>query len=206
MPSSPRSTPADRGGRPPRPARPPAPSPGCRWKATPSLRWPRTTPARSRRRCCPRWGRGLSRSSRSSAISCAASTRSRTRPSRGKESIALDLKTPEGREILYRIIAKADALMQNFRRNTWKNLGLEYEDVQKVTPRLVYLFAASYGSKGPQATMPAFHPTVSAIAGAGRSHVRRRQPAHGLDAGGPRRRDLRRHRAPPRPPGAAAHR
>ena len=85
----------------------------------------------------------------------------------GKESIALDLKTPEGREILYRIIARADALMQNFRRNTWKNLGLEYEDVQKVNPRLVYLFAASYGSKGPQATMPAFHPTVSAIAGAG---------------------------------------
>ena len=58
-----------------------------------------------------------------------------------KESIALDLKTPEGREILYRIIARADALMQNFRRNTWKNLGLEYEDVQKVNPRLVYLFA-----------------------------------------------------------------
>ena len=85
----------------------------------------------------------------------------------GKDSIALDLKSAKGREILYRLIAHADALMQNFRRNTWKDLGLEYEDVKKINPRLVYLFAASYGTKGPQSTQPAFHPTVSAIAGAG---------------------------------------
>ncbi len=84
-----------------------------------------------------------------------------------KESIALDLKTEEGRQILYRLITHAAALMQNFRRNTWSELGLEYAEIKKINPRLVYLFAASYGTKGPQATQPAFHPTVSAIAGAG---------------------------------------
>jgi crotonobetainyl-CoA:carnitine CoA-transferase CaiB-like acyl-CoA transferase len=83
----------------------------------------------------------------------------------GKESIALDLKSPAGREILHRLVARADAVLNNYRFGVSERLGADYESLREVKPDLIYLFASSYGSKGPQARRPAFHSTPHALAG-----------------------------------------
>jgi crotonobetainyl-CoA:carnitine CoA-transferase CaiB-like acyl-CoA transferase len=93
----------------------------------------------------------------------------------GKQSIALDLKRPEGRVIAHKLIIRADALLHNFRPGVPERLGIDYETCRGLNPRLVYLYGASYGDSGPDASRPAFHPIAGAIAGnavrqAGRGH------------------------------------
>jgi crotonobetainyl-CoA:carnitine CoA-transferase CaiB-like acyl-CoA transferase len=83
----------------------------------------------------------------------------------GKESIALDLKTPEGREIVHRLARGADVLLHNYRPGVPERLGIDYETVRALNRRLVYLYAASYGSTGPMSARPAFHVTAGAICG-----------------------------------------
>ena len=83
----------------------------------------------------------------------------------GKESIAVDLKRPEGRKIVHQLIAKADMLLHNFRVGAPERLGIDYETCRRLNPRLVYLYGASYGDTGPDASRPAFHPIAGAIAG-----------------------------------------
>ena len=85
----------------------------------------------------------------------------------GKESIAIDLKTAEGRAVFHRLVERADALMHNFRPGSWERIGLDYDTIRAVNPRLLYLYAGSYGSTGPYSRQPAFHPTLSAITGSG---------------------------------------
>ena len=57
---------------------------------------------------------------------------------RNKRGIALDLKSEKGREILIRLIKDADALIENYRRDTMTKLGLGYEDLKKINPGLIY--------------------------------------------------------------------
>jgi crotonobetainyl-CoA:carnitine CoA-transferase CaiB-like acyl-CoA transferase len=83
----------------------------------------------------------------------------------GKESIALDLKSEAGRKIAHKLIAKADMLLHNFRPGVPERLHIDYETCQKLNPRLIYLYGASYGDSGPDARRPAFHPIAGAIAG-----------------------------------------
>ena len=83
----------------------------------------------------------------------------------GKESIVIDLKTDRGQEILHKLVAKADLLMHNMRPNVPPRLGFDYDTLHKINPRLVYLYAGSYGSTGPHSHRPAFNPTMGAIAG-----------------------------------------
>ena len=85
----------------------------------------------------------------------------------GKESIAIDLKTERGQAILYKLVAQADVLMHNFRPGVAEKLGIGYEKIAALNPRLIYLYAASYGSSGPRAGRPAFGPALNAISGAG---------------------------------------
>lgn len=85
----------------------------------------------------------------------------------GKESFAIDLKKPDAREVMKRIVRNADALIHNFRPGVPERLQLDYESLRQVNPKLVYLYAASYGSKGPQRHRPAFHSTPHALCGAG---------------------------------------
>ncbi len=87
------------------------------------------------------------------------------RPTQGKESITLNLKAKEGQAILQRLAAKADILMHNFRPDVPPRLGFDYETLRKINPKLVYLYAASYGSTGPNAHRPAFNPTMGALSG-----------------------------------------
>ncbi len=87
------------------------------------------------------------------------------RVTRGKQRISIDLKKPEGTKILHQIVAEADVLVHNFRPGVPERLALDYETLRKVNPRLVYLYAASFGSSGTDAHRPAFDPVVSAMAG-----------------------------------------
>jgi crotonobetainyl-CoA:carnitine CoA-transferase CaiB-like acyl-CoA transferase len=85
----------------------------------------------------------------------------------GKESIELDLKQPEGLDILHRLIGGADALIQSFRPGVADRLGLGYKTCHRINPRLVYVFSTGYGSHGPLATQPAFHSSPNAWSGGG---------------------------------------
>jgi crotonobetainyl-CoA:carnitine CoA-transferase CaiB-like acyl-CoA transferase len=85
----------------------------------------------------------------------------------GKESIALDLKKPEGVAILHRLVAGADMFVHSFRPGVPERLKVDYATLSALNPALIYLYAASYGSKGPQAGRTAFHSTPNALSGAG---------------------------------------
>jgi crotonobetainyl-CoA:carnitine CoA-transferase CaiB-like acyl-CoA transferase len=87
------------------------------------------------------------------------------RAMQGKEDIALNLKDPRGREILHRLVAEADVFVHSFRGHVPEALGIDFETLRKVNPRLVYQYAASYGSTGPYRRQPAIDPVIAAFAG-----------------------------------------
>ncbi|MDM0020947.1 CaiB/BaiF CoA transferase family protein [Variovorax saccharolyticus] len=73
---------------------------------------------------------------------------------RNKESLAIDLKDPADLAALKRLVARADVLIQNFRPGVIERLGLGYEAVRAINPRLVYAGVSGYGETGPWADMP----------------------------------------------------
>jgi crotonobetainyl-CoA:carnitine CoA-transferase CaiB-like acyl-CoA transferase len=85
----------------------------------------------------------------------------------GKESIALDLKDPEGAAILHELIAGADVLLHSFRKGVPERLGYDASTALALNPRLVYVYGGSYGSRGPWNMRPAFHSTPNALCGGG---------------------------------------
>src|SRR6267154_1055335 len=84
---------------------------------------------------------------------------------RGKESIALDLKTPADREIFERLLDKADALVENFRPGTMEKLGYGWETLHARYPRLVYAAASGFGHTGPYSKYPAYDMVVQGLGG-----------------------------------------
>jgi len=84
---------------------------------------------------------------------------------RGKESIALDLKSPAGREIFERLLDKADALVENFRPGTMEKLGFGWESLHQRYPRLVYAAASGFGHTGPYSHYPAYDMVVQGLGG-----------------------------------------
>lgn len=79
---------------------------------------------------------------------------------RNKRSIALDLKHPDARAVLERLVKWADVLVTNYPPKVKKNLGLTYEQVAPLNPRLVYADITGYGSEGPEADKPGFDITA----------------------------------------------
>jgi crotonobetainyl-CoA:carnitine CoA-transferase CaiB-like acyl-CoA transferase len=75
---------------------------------------------------------------------------------RHKKSIALDLKRPEGREIVYRLVERSDVFAQNFRKGVAAKLGLDYPTLSRYNPKLIYASATGYGPNGPDAGEPSF--------------------------------------------------
>lgn len=73
---------------------------------------------------------------------------------RNKRSIALNLKDEEGKAIAISIIAKADILIENFRPDVMGRLGLGYENIKKINPRIVYCSSSGYGASGPYKNRP----------------------------------------------------
>ena len=84
---------------------------------------------------------------------------------RNKRSLALDLKQPDGKAVLQRLIATADVLLTNIRPAALARLGFGYEACQQINPRLVYAAATGFGQDGPWAARPAFDEVIQASSG-----------------------------------------
>jgi crotonobetainyl-CoA:carnitine CoA-transferase CaiB-like acyl-CoA transferase len=76
------------------------------------------------------------------------------RLNRNKESVALDLKSAEGKSAFLRLAARADVLVENLRPGAMRGLGFGYEAVREVNPRIVYASASGWGQDGPLASLP----------------------------------------------------
>ena len=83
----------------------------------------------------------------------------------GKESVAADLGTAEGRKIVHELVKTADMVMMSYRGEVGKRLEIDYETLRRINPRIVYLNAPGYGIDGPYATQPAYAPTMTAAVG-----------------------------------------
>lgn len=84
---------------------------------------------------------------------------------RNKRSIALDLKRPEGRQVALDLAAGADVVVENFSAGVMASLGLGYDTLAAVNPRLVYCAVSAYGRSGPDADRLGFDPIVQAETG-----------------------------------------
>lgn len=84
---------------------------------------------------------------------------------RNKRSIAIDLKTPQGLEIIRKLIATSAALVHNFRPGTAERMGLGEEAVRSVRQDIVYVSITGYGTKGPYAKQRAYDPVIQAMSG-----------------------------------------
>jgi len=73
---------------------------------------------------------------------------------RNKRSLSLDLKTPEGKKIFFQLAAKADVVVENFRSTVKHRLGVDYEAVKKINPRIVYGSISGFGQDGPYEGRP----------------------------------------------------
>lgn len=85
---------------------------------------------------------------------------------RGKESIALDLRTPQGREILKRLIVQAQVLVHNFRPDFAEKHGLSYEDVRAINPAIIYYMVSAFGEQGEYRLRPSVDSVVQGMTGA----------------------------------------
>jgi CoA:oxalate CoA-transferase len=84
---------------------------------------------------------------------------------RNKLAITLNLKTPEGKALLHKLVAKVDILVENFRPGTMEKLGLGYEALREINPKLVYTAISGFGRTGPNASKPAYDNTGQAAGG-----------------------------------------
>ncbi len=84
---------------------------------------------------------------------------------RGKESIVLNLKDAGDRAVFLEIVKKADVLTENYRPGTMAKLGLSYEDLAKLNPRLIFAASSGFGQTGPLAKYPAYDTIVQAMSG-----------------------------------------
>ena len=84
---------------------------------------------------------------------------------RGKRSVTLNLKHPRGKEILKELAKKSDILIENFKPGTMDKLGVGYEDLRKVNPRLIYAASSGFGQTGPYSSRPAYDLIIQGMGG-----------------------------------------
>jgi crotonobetainyl-CoA:carnitine CoA-transferase CaiB-like acyl-CoA transferase len=84
---------------------------------------------------------------------------------RNKESLALDLKTDEGKNICLQLLERADVFVENFRPGTAERLGIGYETLRRLNPRLIYCSISAFGQSGPYAEKPGFDTLGQAMSG-----------------------------------------
>lgn len=85
---------------------------------------------------------------------------------RNKESIAIDLKTAEGKKIAIDLVRQADIVVENFRYGVTRRLGLDYESLAKINPRLIYCSISGFGQTGPWRDKTAYDLVIQAVSGA----------------------------------------
>lgn len=83
----------------------------------------------------------------------------------GKESIALDLQSPEGADLVRRLAQEADVVLQCYRAGVAARAGVDEASLKKVNPNLVYVSAPGYGTGGPYGPKPAYAPSIAAASG-----------------------------------------
>ena len=84
----------------------------------------------------------------------------------GKRSIAIDLKSAEGKDVLRRLVRTADVLVENFRPGVMDRLGLSYQALKEVSPDLVYCAITGFGQEGPLRDAPAYDQIIQGMSGA----------------------------------------
>ncbi len=84
---------------------------------------------------------------------------------RGKESIGLDLRTDRGRELFYELVRRADVVISNFKPGTVGRLGIGYDDLKEINPKIVCVESCAFGETGPWRTAMGYGPLVRAGAG-----------------------------------------
>ena len=84
---------------------------------------------------------------------------------RNKRSLTLNLKTPKGKEILRRLLAEADVVVENFRPGVMERLGFGYEQLRDLNPRIIMTSISGFGQDGPAAMRPAFDSIAQAMGG-----------------------------------------
>ncbi|TIO53172.1 MAG: CoA transferase [Mesorhizobium sp.] len=84
---------------------------------------------------------------------------------RGKRSIAIDFSKPEGADTLRRLVATADVLIENFKLGGLRKYGLDYENLKKINPRLIYCSITGFGQDGPYAPRAGYDFIIQAMAG-----------------------------------------
>ena len=94
----------------------------------------------------------------------------------GKEGIQIDLQTPEGKEIIHKLIAQADVLAHNFRLGVPERLQVDWETCRKINPRMIHVWMGTYGEHGEHARRPGAHPIPGAIMGGAMRQMGRGMP------------------------------
>ncbi len=84
---------------------------------------------------------------------------------RGKKSISLNLKSEEGKKILLELVKKVDIVTENFRPGTMEKLGLSYDIIKKINPKIIYASTSGFGQTGPDSKKPAYDMLVQAMSG-----------------------------------------
>ena len=109
---------------------------------------------------------------------------------RGKRGLALNLKHPRGREVLFELVRQSDALIENFRKGTLEKFNAGYEDLRKINPRLIYCAISGYGRTGPYADKGGFDLIAQGFSGLmsvtgepGRPPVKPGTPVADINAG-----------------------
>jgi crotonobetainyl-CoA:carnitine CoA-transferase CaiB-like acyl-CoA transferase len=90
---------------------------------------------------------------------------------RGKQGLCLDLKHPDGLIVLEQLIAGADVLIENFRPGVLERLGLSWDRLQAINPRLVYCSITGFGPDGPYQNIRVYDPVIQAVSGIAASQV-----------------------------------
>lgn len=84
---------------------------------------------------------------------------------RGKRSLAVDLRRPEGLDLIRRMVAEADVVVENYRPGVADEIGIGYEALRALNPRLVYVSVSAFGPRGPLAPFPGTDPVIQAWSG-----------------------------------------
>ncbi len=84
---------------------------------------------------------------------------------RNKRSLTLNLKEPAGRDVLLKLVESADVLVENYRPDVKNRLGIDYETLAKINPRLVYGSISGFGQDGPYANRPGFDQVAQGMGG-----------------------------------------
>ncbi len=96
----------------------------------------------------------------------------------GKRSLSIDLKSPEGRKVLERLVSGADVVLDNFRMGVRERLGIDYATLSAINPRIITCSVTAYGPVGPLSADPGFDPLLQARSGMMRAQGGEEEPVY----------------------------